>query len=364
MARKLALWTGIVIMICGLLLLARVPFFFGRADVVGSRLVSLELARLKLAQTPLGPDPVSVKPTATATASYDVPSGMNPVGLLQIPALRLVAPILEGEGSNVLSVAVGHLPNSVTPGGLGLAVLAAHNATWFRNIDQLHRGSLVDLELPKGRYEFRVIQTQIVKTGTPIANTAYSAIMLETCYPLDALYLTPYRYLVTARLAKYVGQAEFVRHFGPSHMGTGKYVPDASLSFLPTFAQSGIPMGALSYGPGATPGYEDSSAPLSAANLMARLFAGLERESAAGDGLALHELVADPLNSNPFWESSLGGIRYESDFNITLTVSHGTLTWATASVDVNVNDSVYQVTLFARNDNGRLSLQSVRIKSA
>lgn len=363
MARRLALWTGIAIMICGLLLLARVPFFFGRADVVGSRLVAIEQARLKLTQTPRTSAALSVTPTVAASSSDALQPGINPIGLLQIPQLQLIAPILEGDGTSVLSVAVGHLATSVLPGGTGLAVLAAHNATWFRHIDRLHKGSLVTIEIPTGRYEFRVMGAEIVKTGTPVANTTFPAIMLETCYPLDALYLTPYRYLVTARLVQYVDQAQSVPHFGSSRTVPGQYVPDAGLSFLPTFAESGIPMGALSYGPGATPTYEESTAPLSAANLMARLFAGFERESAMGDRHALRELVAESLASNPFLNSSLGNIRYESAFNIELTVTHGVLTLATASLAVSVNGHPYQVTLLAQNDNGRLSLERVGIDS-
>ncbi|MCY0876040.1 MAG: class D sortase [Firmicutes bacterium] len=363
MARKIALWTGIAIMICGLLLMARVPFFFGRAALMGGKLVALEETRLKHTQIPQASDTLSTTPTVATTSSDDLTAGINPVGLLQIPQLHLTAPILEGDGSTVLSVAVGHLESSVLPGKLGLAVLAAHNATWFRNIDQLHNGALVDVQLPNGRYEFKVSQTQIVKTGTPVANTPYPAIMLETCYPLDALYLTPYRYLVTARLVKQVDEGESARYFGGARIGVVKYLPEAGLSFLPTFAQSGIPMGSLAYAPDATPRYEDSPAPLSAANLMARLLAGFERESAKGNRRTLRELVTEPLTTNPFWGSSLTAVHYESDFNVTLTVSQTVLSNATARIDVIVNERAYQVTLLAHNDNGRLALQSVRVVS-
>jgi len=122
------------------------------------------------------------------------------IGLLQIPSLALTASLAQGITDQVLSSAVGHLVGSSLPGQLGDSLLAAHNATWFRHIDRLRVGDVILVTTKDGRFAYRVTGSQVVHTDAPVAQSARPTLILESCYPLDALYFTPYRQLVFASL--------------------------------------------------------------------------------------------------------------------------------------------------------------------
>ncbi len=132
---------------------------------------------------------------ATCTSS----GGSTPVhGLLEIPSLGVVAPVEQGTGDSVLGVAVGHDPTSVWPGKAGTAVLLAHDVSYFSTIDQLKSGDTIRFVTPCTTYDFQVSSHAIVTAGSPVYNTTAPSITLVTCWPTDALWFTPDRYLVTA----------------------------------------------------------------------------------------------------------------------------------------------------------------------
>jgi sortase A len=124
-------------------------------------------------------------------------------GLLEAPALGLVAPVEEGTGDAVLDDAVGHVPASTWPErGAGTAVFSAHDVTWFSGVDRLGRGDTIRYVTPCRTYTYRVTGHRVVRAGFPVYNTAAPSLVLDTCYPLDALYTTSGRYLVYATLTR------------------------------------------------------------------------------------------------------------------------------------------------------------------
>jgi len=125
-------------------------------------------------------------------------SRSGPQGLLEAPAIGLVAPVEQGTNNSVLSVAVGHDPYSVWPGSAGNAVLEAHDVSYFVHIDRLHPKDVLQYVTPCATYEFSVNGHQILKEGTTVYNTNAPTLTLVTCWPTDALWFTPDRYLVTA----------------------------------------------------------------------------------------------------------------------------------------------------------------------
>ncbi|MHB8246308.1 MAG: class D sortase [Acidimicrobiales bacterium] len=119
-------------------------------------------------------------------------------GFLQIPSLSLRAPVEQGETGAVLSAAVGHDLSSVWPGQDGTAVLAAHDVSYFARIGTLKRGSTVVYVSPCRTVTFRVTGHRIVAAGSPVANSPGPTLVLDTCWPNNALWWTPDRELVTA----------------------------------------------------------------------------------------------------------------------------------------------------------------------
>lgn len=141
--------------------------------------------------------------TATLAACTTAGSGATqpstPVhGLLEIPKLAVVAPVEQGVGDAQLAEAVGHDPYSVWPGSTGNAVLEAHDVSYFSAIAELKPGDVIRYVAPCTTYVFRVTSHAIVTQGSPVYNTSTPTITLVTCWPTDALWFTPDRYLVTA----------------------------------------------------------------------------------------------------------------------------------------------------------------------
>ncbi len=122
-------------------------------------------------------------------------------GVLSIPDLGLTAPVEQGISNTVLQTSVGHAPQSVWPGAPGTAVLLAHDVSYFADADKLVPGDLISFRgLPEGcqTVTFEVTGHQVVPAGSAIPGSATPSLVLDTCWPLDALWYTPNRYLVRA----------------------------------------------------------------------------------------------------------------------------------------------------------------------
>jgi sortase A len=145
--------------------------------------------------------------TAATTAATTAAVG-QPFAVVSVPSLQLLAPVVRGTGSEELSDAVGWDPSSAAPGEAGTAVLAAHDVTWFSDIDQLAPGQVVDVRTVCATFTYRVTGHQIVTEGAPVANATGGAsdLVLVTCWPTNALFFTSQRYLVDARLTEVTGR--------------------------------------------------------------------------------------------------------------------------------------------------------------
>ncbi|HVB92399.1 MAG TPA: class D sortase [Acidimicrobiales bacterium] len=119
-------------------------------------------------------------------------------GILSIPSLNLQAPVEEGTDDAELNVAVGHDPQSVWPGVDGAAVFLAHDVSYFVHLDRLRAGSVITYETACNTVKFVVTTQQIVRAGSAVTNTAEPSLVLDTCYPPNALFFTPDRLLVRA----------------------------------------------------------------------------------------------------------------------------------------------------------------------
>jgi sortase A len=92
--------------------------------------------------------------------------------------------------------------------------------TWFSRIAQLRPGNEISYVTPCWTYSFTVTSHTIVAAGSPVYTTGAALLVLETCYPLDALYITSDRYLVYASL---VGSSP--THATADYREAGRYPP-------------------------------------------------------------------------------------------------------------------------------------------
>ena len=182
----------------GIATAAQIGLFYLHSSVAGGALVRQERKAIAATTGNAGACGQAGQTSKESQSNHDA---ADPDGLLEAPTLGLVAPVLQGTGDSVRSDAVGHDPASVWPGQPGTSVLSAHDVTWFSRIGQLKPGDEVRYVTPCWTYTYTVTSHVIVSVGSPVYSSAAGRLVLDTCYPLDALYITPTRYLVYASLA-------------------------------------------------------------------------------------------------------------------------------------------------------------------
>jgi LPXTG-site transpeptidase (sortase) family protein len=119
-------------------------------------------------------------------------------GILSIPAINLTAPVEEGTDDAELNVAVGHDPQSVWPGLNGAAVFLAHDVSYFVHLNALKPGDIITYQTACNTVKFAVSGQQVVPAGSAVSNTSGPSLVLDTCYPPNALFFTPDRLLIRA----------------------------------------------------------------------------------------------------------------------------------------------------------------------
>jgi sortase A len=125
----------------------------------------------------------------------------SPIGRLTIPRLGLEAVVAEGTSTLVLQRAIGHLTGTAEPGGRDNVVLAGHRDTFFRPLEGIRNGDLIEIENHDGVRRYSVEWTQVVDPQrVDVAMTSgYPSLTLVTCYPFRFLGTAPFRFVVRAR---------------------------------------------------------------------------------------------------------------------------------------------------------------------
>ncbi len=200
--------------------------------------------------------------TATLASCAGVGSSDPVKGLLDIPKIGLTAPVEAGIYDAELNVAVGHLPGSVWPGETGNGVLEAHDVSYFVNLSQLSAGDVVHYVTPCVTYTFTVQSHSVVQQGTPVYNTATPTLTMVTCWPTNALWFTPDRYLVSASLTSSL----LTRAAGQTYLASQ---PPPSVPVPALLAAQGVnletysvPMGAMALPGAPDPQWTQSTNPL------------------------------------------------------------------------------------------------------
>jgi sortase A len=188
-----------VFIAAALFIAGSIGLFYYHSSTTGGQLVRHEAAKIAAAGHAAHESTLSgATPTCAPLSDQDTTS---PQGLVVASAIGLKAPVLGGDGTSQLNVAVGHVPGSVWPGQPGTALFAAHDVSYFSGLTGLHVGQQVEFATPCDTYSYQVTGHQIVSAGSPVYSSPQQHLLvMETCYPLNALYITSKRYLVTAEL--------------------------------------------------------------------------------------------------------------------------------------------------------------------
>jgi sortase A len=310
----------------GLLLAGHIAWFLRSSSVHGAALVQRERRAISVSG--------SGAATCQSLGQYGAAAASGePQGLLEIPLLRLTAPVLQGTGDAVLDDAVGHVPASVWPGQSGTSVLAAHDVTWFSRIDQLRPGDELRYVRPCRTFTYRVTSFSVVPGGARVYSTATARIVLDTCYPLDALYLNGRRYLVYADLIKTAPTSAIpAPPARPSPLVVP--APKALAAEGLNLEQNEAPLGVLGLAGSPSASWRQTSAPLQTEVAALTAYFGVVRSAEQANRSWWADLAPSVRRSAAagLWGGRITG--YDASLDITLHVRGSRVLGATLSTEV------------------------------
>jgi len=133
--------------------------------------------------------PAHLRPMMQSLANLPVPPpSLEQAIRIQIPALKVDAPIVQGDGWEQLKKGVAQHIGSADPGQSGNVVLSAHNDVYgelFRYLDKLQPGDQVIVYTQQRQYVYIVDRTQLVEpTAVEVmASNGAPTVTLISCYP-------------------------------------------------------------------------------------------------------------------------------------------------------------------------------------
>lgn len=147
--------------------------------------------------------PEHLRPLYQSLANIPIPTpAPEHAARIQIPAIGVDAPVVQGDGWDQLKKGVGQNIGSANPGQNGNVVLSAHNDIFgeiFRYLDQLKPGDVVIIHTNQRSYTYVITTSQVVEPTQVefMAPTNDSTATLISCYPYR---VDDKRIVVTAKL--------------------------------------------------------------------------------------------------------------------------------------------------------------------
>jgi sortase A len=186
--RYVVLWIAVMLMGSGALMAARSGYFYARG--------ALAQFLLNTAWEKSRRSGRFIKPWSRADTW--------PVARLTIHSVGLSEVVLKDATRKSLSLGPAHVPVSAPPGSNGNIAIAGHRDSFFRNLDRIKKGDIIELESLRSVRFYKVDAMEI--TGPEdthwVENTQENAITLVTCYPFDYIGPAPKRYVVRGTLLK------------------------------------------------------------------------------------------------------------------------------------------------------------------
>jgi len=133
--------------------------------------------------------PEHLRPLVQTLANIPIPTpGPKQAVRIQIPALGIDAPIVQGDGWEQLKKGVAQHISSANPGENSNIVLTAHNDVFgeiFRDLDKLKAGDLVIIFTSQRSYTYIITSSEIVEPTQVevLAPTSQPVATLISCYP-------------------------------------------------------------------------------------------------------------------------------------------------------------------------------------
>lgn len=128
------------------------------------------------------------------------PPADSVIGIVRLPSTNVEVPVRYGTGANVLSAGAGVVEGTAMPGDRGNVAIAAHRDSFFRGLEQLAVGDVIELETLNRRLAYRVVDLSVVNPTDVqvLADTGDDVLTLITCYPFRFVGSAPQRFIVRA----------------------------------------------------------------------------------------------------------------------------------------------------------------------
>lgn len=133
--------------------------------------------------------PEHLRALVPALENMPAPTASPQQGIrIQIPAIKVDAPVVQGDGWEQLKKGVAQHMGTPNPGENGNIVLSAHNDIFgeiFRNLDKLQSGDIIIIYTNARQFTYVITGTQIVAPTRVevMAPTANAVVTLISCYP-------------------------------------------------------------------------------------------------------------------------------------------------------------------------------------
>ena len=125
-----------------------------------------------------------------------------PLAILRIPKISLEVPIFNGTDDLTLNRGVGRILGTARVGQPGNLGIAGHRDGFFRGLQSIVTGDVVELARPGFRDRYTVSQIRIVRPEDTyvLESTPGPTLTLVTCFPFYFVGSAPKRYVVSALL--------------------------------------------------------------------------------------------------------------------------------------------------------------------
>jgi sortase A len=111
------------------------------------------------------------------------------IAKIMIPSIGVSKYVVQGTDVDSLRKGPGHYPETPLPGEPGTTAIAGHRTTYgapFRHIDEVQRGEPITIDMPDGRFIYRVQGTKVVDDQdlSVLDRVGYQRLVLSACHPL------------------------------------------------------------------------------------------------------------------------------------------------------------------------------------
>lgn len=142
--------------------------------------------------------------TQASAPAPEPPAADAPTAVLRVPGAGIEVPVYHGTSERTLRRGAGAIEGTAAPGSDGNVAIAAHRDTFFRGLQHVAVGDLIELETATGQRTYRISDLSIVEPTevSVLAEVGEPVVTLVTCYPFYFVGNAPQRYIVRAVAAE------------------------------------------------------------------------------------------------------------------------------------------------------------------